>query len=980
MTARDSTPVAGTHWLAPSRWRELEPLLDVALDHEPAGRDAFLAHVATTDPALAAELATLLRNITSHGSPSLLDRSAAGVFASLLGDDSEFVAGMFAEALAGRYKVIRRIGAGGMATVYLAHDIRHDRDVAIKVLHPDIGAVLGGSRFLTEIHTTARLQHPHILPLLDSGEADGRLYYVMPLVTGETLRSRLERERQLPIADAVLIAREVADALSAAHALGIIHRDIKPENILLQGGHALVADFGIALAVQTAGGQRVTQTGMSLGTPLYMSPEQAMGERAIDARSDIYALGAVLYEMLAGEPPFTGLSLQAIMARVMTERPTPLSTLRETVSPGIDAAVLTALAKFPADRFATAAQFSEALVRAADIHAPRTGTTDWLTIERPIAMQRARRGAPWVLAAIGIGTSAWLLGHRPPSAPAPTVRFSMSFGQGAALVEGFGSPIALSADGSLIAFEGRDSVGAQLFVRHIDRVAPERVPGTANASAPFFSPDGRWIGFSQGGKLRKVALAGGAVITICDVTGDRYGASWGIGDVIVFSAFGQLRRVSAAGGQSTLIATPDSVRGEAFRFPELLPDGHTVVFAAVSDSGSSLKTITLADNVVTPLNQRGMSPHFVDGGYLVYVEQDGTLFSVPFDAKQRRIVGAPEPIASNVKLLPDNVVLGTAQAAKLGVSRTGTLMYLSGSAGRSELVVMDRSGRTTTLQAPPREYHAPRFSPDASRIAVTIVELSPRARAGTIGDTWVWSMRERSLQRITFDTSTRSAEWTPDGRRLIYARAGSGGGSVYAIPSDGSGKPVQLFARPGAVFELSLTRDGRQAAFRETVSAPNGQDIWIASLDGPSVARALVVTPHAERNPAVSPDGRWLAYASNESGVMEVYVRSLADGGEHTRVSRRGGAEPRWVRGGSELLYRTSDSVFAVAVTPGATFRTGVSRALFGGQFRQKNTTNWDASADGQRFVMVRPPAVPADGPPLSVILHWFDQPRAARR
>src|SRR6185312_15664300 len=260
-------------------------------------------------------------------------------------------------SLADRYRIERELGAGGMATVLLAHDLKHDRDVAIKVLHPDLGAALGGDRFLSEIRTTARLQHPHILPLLDSGEANGLLYYVMPLVTGETLRSRLERERQLPVSDAVLIAREVADALGYAHGLGVIHRDIKPENILLQGGHALVADFGIALAVQSAGGSRMTQTGLSLGTPQYMSPEQAMGERTIDARSDIYALGAVTYEMLTGDPPFTGSSVQAIVAKVLTEKPSPIHTVRDTVPEAIEAAVLTALAKLPADRWPTAAAF-----------------------------------------------------------------------------------------------------------------------------------------------------------------------------------------------------------------------------------------------------------------------------------------------------------------------------------------------------------------------------------------------------------------------------------------------------------------------------------------------------------------------------------------------------------------------------------------------------------------------------------------------
>src|SRR5512138_447859 len=266
-----------------------------------------------------------------------------------------------ASALSDRYRIERELGAGGMATVYLAEDVRHRRKVALKLLHPELSAVLGPERFLKEIELTASLQHPHILPLFDSGSAGGQLYYVMPFVEGETLRSRLERERQLPIAETVRIASEVADALQYAHGRGVVHRDIKPENILLQGGHALVADFGIALAVQQAGGQRMTQTGLSLGTPQYMSPEQAMGEKTIDARTDVYALGAVTYEMLTGEPPFTGPTVQAIVARVLTTAPAPLSELRNTVPTHIEHAVLTALAKLPADRFATAAEFSASL-------------------------------------------------------------------------------------------------------------------------------------------------------------------------------------------------------------------------------------------------------------------------------------------------------------------------------------------------------------------------------------------------------------------------------------------------------------------------------------------------------------------------------------------------------------------------------------------------------------------------------------------
>ena len=289
-------------------------------------------------------------------------------------------AGRLSAALADRYRLDRELGAGGMATVYLAHDIKHDRDVAIKVLHPDLGAALGGERFLSEIRTTARLQHPHILPLLDSGEADGLLYYVMPLVTGETLRARLEREQQLPIDEAVRIARQVADALGYAHAQGVVHRDVKPENILLQDGHALVADFGIALAVQSAGGQRMTQTGLSLGTPQYMSPEQAMGERTLDARTDVYALGAVTYEMLTGEPPFSGATVQAIVAKVLSAEPQLPTLIRKTIPPHVEGAVLKALAKLPADRWAKASEFATALADAGAVtgyatrtlHAPGT--------------------------------------------------------------------------------------------------------------------------------------------------------------------------------------------------------------------------------------------------------------------------------------------------------------------------------------------------------------------------------------------------------------------------------------------------------------------------------------------------------------------------------------------------------------------------------------------------------------------------------
>ena len=399
-------------------------------------------------------------------------------------------------ALSDRYRLDRELGAGGMATVYLAHDLKHDRDVAIKVLHPDLGAALGSERFLSEIRTTARLQHPHILPLLDSGAADGLLYYVMPLVTGETLRARLERERQLPIPEAVRIAREVASALDYAHRQGVIHRDIKPENILLHDGSAIVADFGIALAVQSAGGARMTQTGLSLGTPQYMSPEQAMGERTIDARSDVYALGAMTYEMLAGDAPFTGGSVQAIVAKVLTEKPTPLRTLRDTVPAHVEQAVFTALAKLPADRYASAAEFAAALAHTGAVTAAVASSIT------PPARPLVRDPRSWVTA-VAVVTSLALVATyiaRPAPVAGTEVRQQATYSGRAA------NP-AISPDGRFLAYLERrcplvraGSGCAHLMVVEVGGTRPvEVVSGVDRLSGPRWTHDGLSLVF--GGAL-----------------------------------------------------------------------------------------------------------------------------------------------------------------------------------------------------------------------------------------------------------------------------------------------------------------------------------------------------------------------------------------------------------------------------------------------------------------------------------------------
>src|SRR5213593_4022504 len=500
-------------------------------------------------------------------------------------------------ALADRYRIERELGQGGMATVYLAQDLKHDRRVALKVLKPELAAVLGAERFVVEIKTTAALQHPHILPLFDSGTADGFLYYVMPYIQGETLRSKLDRETQLGIEEAVRITREVADALDYAHRHGVIHRDIKPENILLHDGRPMVADFGIALAVSAAAGSRMTETGLSLGTPHYMSPEQATGDRLIDARSDIYSLGAVLYEMLAGEPPHTGPTVQSVIAKVVTARPRPLQQLRESVPPHVEAAVLKALAKLPADRFQTAAQFVDALARPGWGGVPATTAPDSAAAaaERP-GRRAVRDVAPLAVAAIATSLALWVSVRPRPEPPArPVARFTLVLPPTAPMSDvPAGTTVAMSPDGSRIIYLSAASTGNQLFSRTLDQLEPTSLTGTQNARKPFISPDGRWVAYFSGPRLYKLPLAGGPAAVVATVPGLAFGATWGATDTIVFVADRGLMAVPAAGGEPRLLFPADTSRGESYLFPHYMPDAKVLLLQIRTKGVDRLGALTVA--------------------------------------------------------------------------------------------------------------------------------------------------------------------------------------------------------------------------------------------------------------------------------------------------------------------------------------------------------------------------------------------------
>ena len=883
-------------------------------------------------------------------------------------------------SLADRYTIGRELGAGGMATVYLAHDIKHDRDVAIKVLHPDLGAALGSERFLTEIRTTARLQHPHILPLLDSGDASGLLYYVMPLVTGETLRARLEREKQLPIDDAVLIAREVADALGYAHSLGVIHRDIKPENILLQNGHALVADFGIALAVQSAGGARMTQTGLSLGTPQYMSPEQAMGERAIDARSDVYALGAVTYEMLTGDPPFTGSTVQAIVARVLTEKPTALRTLRDTVPPDIEYAVLKALAKLPADRFATATAFSTAL----DMHGGRSQFAygESLNNSRGAAtigaqtVGTAQSRSSWLrtsllasAAIIGplLAVFVWTRLHAPTMEADAVTRFALQFKTGEGLNPSVSQPLALSPDGRTIAYVS-DAGGRSLAVRRLDELHAKVIPGTLGATSPFFSPDGKWIGFFNATlrKLYKVPVDGGVigVIAEADVVTTQ-GASWAPNNRIVLGSslqsFG-LATVAASGGPLKVLTQVGLVPGDVqHRWPHVLPDGETVLFTSwgANNATARIGVASLSTGKATVLDLHGTFPIGMQQGNLLYLRADGALMAAPFDVKSQKVTG--ESVA-----LQDGVSLNGVGSGSVALSDNGTLVYATGTTVR-RLVFVDEHGGTRSMTDELRAFGNPRFSPNGRKVALDITTPS--------NDIWVLDVAGKTLSRLTTQGNGDRPEWSPDGRRILFRSIRGDTTSLWWQPADGSDQGERLFLIDNGPHEGVLTPDGQTLVYRVSPPGVARRDIYAVSLTGDRKPRPMAATQFDEMQPQISRDGKWLAYISDESGNYEIYVRAMVENAGRTLVSAGGGTEPIWSRDGNRLFYRNGAKMMAATVvrTPG--FSVTERKTLFEGNFSLSPPhANYDVAPDGKGFVMTAPTEQSSQ---VVVVQHWMSEQRA---
>jgi WD40 repeat protein len=876
-------------------------------------------------------------------------------------------------ALAGRYRLERELGQGGMATVYLAHDLRHDRKVALKVLRPELSAILGAERFLAEIKTTANLQHPHILGLFDSGEADGLVFYVMPYVEGESLRTRLVREKQLPVDDAVRIAREVADALDYAHRHGVVHRDIKPENILLHDGRAMVADFGIALAAaRSEGGTRMTETGMSLGTPHYMSPEQAMGEREITAKSDVYALGCVLYEMLTGEPPFTGPTAQAIIARVMTEEPRSLTIQRKTIPPHVEAAVLTALSKLPADRFATAAQFAEALSRpgATTVVTPATRAA---AARAATPRARALAIAPWVVALLALGAAAWAWRQRAPRQGTSWdyVTFADAFVPATGL-----SSLALSPDGSTLAV--RDNVqNGRIWVKRRGDLHAVAVPGTERGSLPVFSPDGQWIVFWADGKLKKVRPGEGAVVTLADSASlvlSLGGAAWLDDGTVVYSGPGldMLSRVSAAGGPSTVVLRDSALAGHGIGNAKALPGARGVLFTDCTAAcvGMSVHVLDLRTGRQRLLIDDVATAWYLPTGHLLYVRRDGTALVAPFDPDKLAITGPGVPVL-------DGVLVNNA-AAFLTVSRSGTLVYLQGNTTTNELDVVrvTREGVATPVDS---NWHGPfnslASSPDGRRLAIGVGLAS-----GTLG-IWIKQLDRGPFTRLTFGGQDRRPDWSPDGQTVAFVRDSLNFSSIFERRADGSTPDRQLARLDRQVQEASWSPDGRWVLLRTDNGGPGAGDIVGVRTSGDTTPVPLVSSPFTELHPAVSRDGRWLAYTSIESGTNEVYVRPFpGTTGGRWQVSNGGGTQPRWSPDGKELFYLDAGQhMVAAQIRSGTTFEVTELKPLFDASAFTFDPFHHSYDVlPGGRFVFLRPRQSGRLAAPVLVRAeNWFADVRA---
>jgi serine/threonine protein kinase/Tol biopolymer transport system component len=954
--------------MTPERWRQITELFHAARGRDAAQRDALLADACREDPALQREVAAMLAGAQN-----------AGAFgeAPLFPPASRLEPG----CSLGPYRIERLIGAGGMGEVYRARDTTLGRDVAIKILphlftsDPDRLA-----RFEREARMLAALNHPHIGAIYGVEDANGVRGLVLELVEGPTLADRLTAG-PLPVTETLTIARQIADALDAAHERGIIHRDLKPANVkVTSDGSVKILDFGLAKAFAGDGtsedvtqsptlSRAATQQGVILGTAAYMSPEQARGQ-AVDKRTDIWAFGCVLYELLTGKPAFQGDTVTEILAAVLRGEP-EWPALPVATPTTVRTLLRRCLQKDKTPRLRDAGDASieiqEALAAlSGDPTTMRQAAKNW---QRPLLVGPASL----LLGGLLTGLAVWSLKPAPPPAARPVTRFTITLPPGRQLageqLPGVrpGSAISLSSDGSHLAYVASQGGTQQLYLRAMDGLDARSVAGTDGAVDPFFSPDGQELGFFAGGKLKKVSVSGGAVIPLGDASWPR-GASWGSDRMIAFvpSIAASLQQVSDAGGAPQPLTRLE--KGEAWQSgPEFLPGGKAVLFGFRRQGGVNqiaVQSVETGDR--RSLIAGGTQPQYALSGHLVYA-QGGNLMAVPFDLQRLAVTGPPVLVVEDV--------LQEAASAQYSVSATGSLVYAHarGNADslRSVLVWVDRHGTEQALPAEARAYNHPRLSPDGQRVALTI-----GSDDGQEGNIWVDDLVRNILTKLTVQGGYNDfGFWTPDGRRITFISNREGQLQGFWQWVNGSGGPERLTSGENAQHPNSWHPDGQQLAITER-NPTTGYDIWVKRI-GDHQAQPFLRTPSNEFAAQFSPDGRWLAYVSDETGRNEIYVQPYPGTGGKWQLSTDGGTEAVWNRNGRELFYRRGNAMMAVEIATHPGFVAGSPRKLVEGPYRptRLGLPNYDVSADGQRFLMVKPSEEAQAAPTqINVVLNWSEE------
>ena len=868
----------------------------------------------------------------------------------------------------GSFEIIRLLGKGGMGEVYEARDVRLDRAVAIKVLPAELsGDAERRDRFKREAKAVASLNHSHICTLHDVGDHDGIHFLVMELIEGETLAERLERGA-LPLDQALRSATEMADALDKAHRKGIVHRDLKPGNVMLTKAGVKLLDFGLAKLTQSGAEghsplselptqqKALTADGAIIGTFQYMAPEQLEGKE-VDTRTDVFAFGVTLYEMLAGKRPFEGKSAASLIAAIIEREPRPLKEIDDATPAALSQLIEGCLAKDPEDRWQSMADVTRQL-RWIET-GPDIDATSKQTQKMSVLPYALLTGAAVIVAALA---GLWI--GRSDEVPRSPSRFVIPFPAGDEPSTAERS-IALSPDGTLLVYAAIRDGMSRLFVRPLDRLDATPIPGTEGARGPFFSPDGKWVAFFTGNQLKKVNLEGGPPIAIADaILSQGGGGIWSpLGEILFSTGIGSgLLRVSETGGVAEVLTTPEKDEGKHDN-PHILPDNQHVLFT-VGVGGESMRVALLSlETQEWKALDLGNVPHatFAPSGHLVFARPGG-LYAAPFDVEKRALTGPPVPVLQNVA-----IDFGSG-SAHYSISKNGTLAFVP-SRAENRLVWVNRRGDSRPLLEEPRMYLTPRLSPDGRRLAVVVRDVSSGRR-----DIWVKDLTRDTFTRLTQPNLEFAHEpaWSPDGTQIAFAGRKLGSDlnqNVFVAFVDGTGEPRRLTANAVTTVPTSWSRDGNLIFFQQQ------SDVGVLRVDEPESEKMLLDSPPNEIEATLSPNGRWLAYTSNESGRYEVYVTDFPALDQRWQISVNGGKEALWAANGRELFYRSGDRMMVVQITSGSGFTPSKPAILFEGPYAVdpvgQDAVNYDVTADGQEFVMVEEDRL---APGVVVVLNWTEE------